>query len=725
MEAAPAAGVLGTQLVNGHWYRVAKLKPRLREGLRLHVQRYRGQLWTVVEDRLNGRYHRLDATALRIIRLFDGQASLERLWLRLAAEPGEHTPSQDEILALLGQLHALDLLAADVLPDLGELRQRQQQQQRRQWRSRYLNPLAIRIALLDPDRWLARAVTVLAPLLSRGGALLWLALVLPALPLAALHWEALTHNAAEQMLALDNLVLIALLFPLVKALHEAGHGLLCKRFGGEVHDMGVMLLLFLPVPYVEASSSWTFADKRKRMLVAAAGMGVELGIAALAFYLWLVLEPGLARALAYDVAVLASVTTVVFNANPLLRYDGYYIASDALEIPNLAQRANRWWAWRVERHLLRRRDATSPVTAPGEGVWFALYAPLSFAYRLFVMVSIAMFVASQYFVLGLALAAWSVATGLGLPLLRALRWIGRVVGRKEAGREGRRAVLAALAAGALLVFALPLPHRTQHDGVLWLPERALLRVAQSGFVEELLAAPGQVVAPGDAVARLHDPALASALQVQAAREQAALARVEAARVLEPARAQQLELEWSREAGALSHHRARAERLLLRSEAAGALWLPDATDLPGRWLKEGQLLGYVLADEAPRVRVIVDQADADLLREAVAGRAEVRLPADPGRGWPAQVLRIVPAASTELPSPALGRQGGGSVPTDPRDESGRRALVSHFEVELALPADFPRRVVGSRVGVRLEHSPAPLAPRLWRAARRLFLTHFQA
>jgi putative peptide zinc metalloprotease protein len=311
-----------------------------------------------------------------------------------------------------------------------------------------------------------------------------------------------------------------------------------------------------------------------------------------------------------------------------------------------------------------------------------------------------------------------------LPLLRALRWIGRVVGRKEAGREGRRAVLAVLAAGAVLVFAVPLPHRTQHDGVLWLPERALLRATQSGFVEQLLAEPGQGVASGDAVAVLRDPALASVLQVQAAREQAALARLEAARVLEPARAQQLELEWSREAGALAHHRARAERLLLRAGAAGALWLPDAVDLPGRWLKEGQLLGYVLADEAPRVHLIVDQADADLLREAANGPVEVRLPADPGRGWTAQVTRIVPAASTELPSPALGRQGGGAVPTDPRDDSGRRALVSHFEVELALPAEFPHRVVGARVGVRFEHRATPLAPRVWRAARRLFLTHFR-
>jgi len=719
-----ATSTLGAQLVNSHWYRVAGLAPKLREGLAMHPQRYRGQLWYVVEDRINGKYHRFDAAAYRLIQLFDGRTTLDALWTRLAAQAGEQMPSQEELLALMGQLHGLDLLASDAVPDLAELREREALQASQRWKQRWLNPMSLRIPLLDPDRWLGPLVAALKPLLGRWGALAWLAWVLPALALALMHGRELTQNFGEQLLAFDNLLLLALLFPLVKLLHELGHGIACKLHGGEVHDMGVMLLLFLPVPYVEASSAWTFADRRARMLVGAAGMLVELAIAAGAFYLWLLLEPGLAKALAYNVAVLASVTTVLFNGNPLLRYDGYYVASDALEIPNLAPRANQYWRYLLERYLLKRERAVSPVSAPGEGVWFFAYAPLAFAYRLIVMFSIAAFVASQYFVVGMALALWSLVTGLGLPLYKSLAWLQRMVWHKEAGTAAQRAVLAGLAALALLLFALPLPYRSQMEGVLSLPEAAQLRAAQGGQIEALLAQPGQWLEAGAPVARLSDPAVERELAVQRAREAAAQARLDAALVEDPARAGQLRLELAREQAATAHHSERQARLEIKAGSAGRLWLDQAADMPGRHLREGQLLGQLVPDAPARVKVIVDQAAADAIRRG-SSEVQVRLPFDVDHIWRARIVQAVPAASHELPSAALGRQGGGAVPTDPRDDSGRRALLSYFEYELALPEDFPHRVLGSRVAVRFVHAAEPLGPRLYRAARRQFLAFFKS
>jgi len=719
-----ASASLGAQLVNSHWYRVASLAPRLREGLALHPQRYRGQLWYVVEDRINGKHHRFDAAAYRLIQLFDGKSSVDQIWLRLAAQAGEHLPSQEDLLALLGQLHALDLLASDAVPDLAELRERDARHARQQWKQRWLNPMALRVPLLDPDAWLAPLANTLRPVLNRWGLLAWLAWVMPALGLALMHCRELTQNFAEQLLAFDNLILLALVFPLVKLLHELGHGIACKLHGGEVHDAGVMLLLFLPVPYVEASSAWTFADKRARMLVGAAGILVELGVAAGAFYLWLLQEPGIAKAMAYNVAVLASVTTVLFNGNPLLRYDGYYVASDLLEIPNLAPRANQYWRYLVERHVLRRERAVSPVSAQGEAGWFFAYAPLSFAYRLIVMFSISAFVATQYFVVGMALALWSLVSGLGVPVYNTLAWLQRVLVRKEAGAGPQRLVLAGVIVALLALFALPLPSRSQAEGVLALPDDSQLRARQGGFVEALLVKPGEWVEAGTVIARLHDPAVERELAVQLAREEAAQARLDAALVDEPARLEQYRLELAREQSASRHQRARVGRLALQARAAGRLWLADATDLPGRHVREGQSIGSVIPDAPARVKVIVDQAAADAIRRHTTA-VQVRLPFDVERVWAAQVLQVVPAASTELPSAALGRQGGGAAPTDPRDESGRKALVSHFEYELALPADFPHRLVGSHVAVRFVHPDESLGPRLWRAARRQFLSFFKS
>ena len=723
-EASRSGGGLAGSLVSSHWYRVHRLAPQLRDTLKIHAQRWRGQLWYVVEDRLNGKYHRFDRHAVRILRLLDGRHTLEQIWQRLAADGGDDTPSQEDILAMLGQLHAADLLAADTLPDLAELTQRHHKQTRRKRLSHWINPLALRIPLVDPDRFLRRAVDVLHPVLNRWGALAWLALVLPAVVLAAAHWRELTQNFSERMLAFDNLLLLALLFPLIKALHEIGHGIACRLRGGEVHDMGVMLLIFLPIPYVEASSAWAFPRKRDRALVGAAGMLVELAIAAVAFYLWLLLQPGVARAIAYDVAVLASLTTVLFNANPLLRYDGYYVLSDLAEIPNLSQRANRWWGWLAERHLLRRHQAATPAHTPGEAVWFAFYAPLAFVYRMFVLFTIAIFVATQYFAAGVLIALWSLVVSLGLPVWKALRWLLRNVADRTAPRAGRRAVLASAAVvmGALLW--LPLPHHTQADGVLSLPDNAVLRAGQAGFVETLQATSGTPLAAGAAVLRLHGPELAADTAAQAARTAAAQVRYDAARNDDPALAEQMASALRRETGALAHLQERAQRLELRSASAGVLWQARAEDLAGRHVRQGEVLGYVVPDAPPRLRVVVDQADASQIRARTTA-VRVRTPFEPGRDWPARVLRAVPAASDQLPSAALGRSGGGALATDPRDDSGRRALATHFELELALPDDYPHRVIGARASVRFDHPGEALGPRLVRAVRRLFLAYFQS
>lgn len=719
-----AAGGLGAELVNSHWYRVHHLAPRLRDGLRLHRQRWRGQPWTVVEDRINARFHRFDQQAARIVRLLDGKLTLERLWQRLAAEGGDDTPNQEDILAMLGQLHAADLLAADALPDLAEVAERHRKQARRKKMSHFVNPLALRIPLVDPDRFLTRWTERLRPLLNRWGALAWLVLVLPALPLAAAHWDELTHNFAERILAFDNLLLLALLFPLIKALHEIGHGIACRLHGGEVHEMGIMLLVFLPVPYVEASSSWAFPRRRDRALVGAAGMLVELAVAVVAFYLWLWLQPGVARAVAYDVAVLASVTTLLFNGNPLLRFDGYYVLSDLVAIPNLSQRSNRWWGWLAERWVLRRRDAASPARTTGEAWWFALYAPLAFVYRMLVLFTIAIFVATQYLAVGVLIAVWSLIIAVGVPLWKGGTWLARHVFDRAAPARARRNAL--LFAGALVAVLLwlPLPYRTQVDGVLGLPDSAVLRAGQAGFVTAVLADRGERLTVGSPVLRLEGPELGAETAVQEARVRAARLRYDAMRNDDAAAAERMASELRRESATLEHLQERAQRLELRAATAGVLWPVRPDEMLQRHVRQGEVVGWVVPDAPPRLHVVVDQADAALIRTRTTA-ISVRMPFEPERRWPAEVTRAVPAASDQLPSAALGRGGGGALAIDPRDDSGRRTLATHFQIELALPDDFPHRLIGARASVRFEHPGEPIAPRVLRFVRRLFLAHFNA
>jgi putative peptide zinc metalloprotease protein len=710
-------------LLSGEWYRVGGLRPRLRGHVQTHRHVYRGRVWWVIEDRLGGRHHRFNAGTHRVLELMDGRRDLDALWAMLVADLNDETPTQDEIIQLLGQLHAADLVLADITPDAAEMFERHTTQARRQWLARLGNPVALRFPLFDPDALLKRLLRRGAPFIGMPLVLLWLAVVVPALVLVPSHWAELSGNAVERLLAGSTLVLIALLFPLVKAVHEFAHALACRVRGGEVHEMGLMLLVFYPVPYVDVTSAAAFASKWQRALVGAAGMLAELFIAALAFYLWLALEPGLARALAYDVAVLASVTTLFFNANPLLRYDGYYILGDLIECPNLAARANRYWQYLVDRHLIGVPDARRADDTPGERRWFVAYAPLSYVYRLFVSIGIALLVAHKFFFVGALVAIWAFAGAVVWPLLKGLRALFGAERYARRGARIRTLLGGGVVLGGLLLFALPLPYHTNGEGVLWLPDRAILRAQQDGFVHEVMAASGATLQAGQAVVQTTQPGLAARIEVQAARVEEFQARVDAAWGVSQAHARQLEQSLNQETAALVRLREEAGQLTLRSAVPGTLLLEQPADLPGRFLRKGDVVGYVRTADAPLVRVVLPQSDVEGVGLATR-HIEIRLPQAPAQSWSAQLKRSVPSATRKLPSAVLGGKGGGESVVDPRDDKGLTTLESVFEFELELPAQVPHEWLGSRVHVRFEHAAEPVGQRLLRGLRRAFLSQFQ-
>ena len=484
--------------------------------MQIHRHEYRGEAWYVIEDRIGAKHQRFNFASYRVIHLMDGRRDMNALWDALSADLNDDTPTQDDIIRLLGQLHGADLVQMDITPDVAELFERRGKQQRRKWMGRFASPVALRFQLFDPDPLLDRMLRWWSPWLGWRAVALWLLLVVPALVLPCTLGRA-QQQPVERMLAADNLLMLALLFPLTKVAHEFGHGLACKRYGGEVHEMGVMLLALYPVPYVDVSNASAFVGKWQRALVGAAGMLTELAIAAVAFYAWLLLEPGVARAVAYNVAVLCSVTTLLFNANPLLRYDGYYILADLVEIPNLGSRANKYWQYLTERFVFGVRNAQAPQATPGERRWFVGYAPLAYVYRLFVSISIALFVAQKFFVVGVLIGLWAVLQGIAWPIFKGLRAL--FTGTQFADRVARvRGVLlgGAVLAGVLL-FVLPLPYHTHAEGVLWLPERSILRAQSPGFAHQLLAAPGELLLDGQPVLSSVEPGLAARIEAQRAR----------------------------------------------------------------------------------------------------------------------------------------------------------------------------------------------------------------
>jgi putative peptide zinc metalloprotease protein len=709
-------------LFSPSWYRVAPLTPRLRSHAKLHRHQYRGQTWYVLQDRSNERFHRFSPAAFSFIGLMDGRRSVQEIWDLSSSKLGDNAPTQPEVVQLLSQLHAADVLQCDIPPDTAELLDRYEKQRKKKWQRRLMNFFAWQFPLFDPERFLQQFSPLVRPLFSWWGALLWCLIVVPALVVGAAHWSDLTADLIDQVTAPQNLILLWLLFPIIKAVHEFGHAFAVKVFGGEVHEMGIMLLVLSPVPYVEASASSAFANKWQRVVVGAAGMLVELVLAAIAMFLWVSVEPGLVRALAYNTIFIAGISTVVFNANPLLRFDGYYMLADFLEIPNLRQRANTYLGHLCERYLFGRDDAPAPHATAGERAWFVSYSVSSFVYRVVVVFAILLYLTDQLFVLGVLFALLTSVTWFIMPLGKGAKYlftsprIRRVRGRAVA-------VSMAMAAGlAALLTLVPTPFRTRAEGVVWIPDEAFVRADVDGFVERVVATPGSTVQIGQLLVVCADPALETEVQVLEAQLREINARIRERFVDDLAKSKMLEEERRYIEERLARARERRADLMIRSKAAGSFVLPKAEDLPGRFVKRGELLAHVVDLTTITVRTVVGQDDIDLIRHqtnAVQVRLAERL-ADP---MPATVTRLVPSASDELPSPALGSEGGGQVPLDPHDPKGQKAMKKLFQIDLELPAQHGILNVGGRVYVRFDHGHESLAAQWYRQGRQLFLARF--
>lgn len=719
-----SAGCPGPDIADPLWARVSGARYRLRDQVGVSRHRYRGQDWYVLQDPVALRQYRVSEAAYRFLRALDGRRTVSDAWDRLVREPRGHGLERQALLALLAQLHAAELLASDHPADIDALLRRHGQQIDQQRRNRWLRPLAIRIPILDPDPLLERALPLVRPIFRPMTLWIWAGLMVLALALSAIHWTALHSYGASRLSDPHNLLLMALVYPLVKALHEFGHAFAAKVWGGGVHEMGVLLLVLMPIPYVDASSASTFADKRRRIVVAAAGILVETTLAAVALLFWLQLQPGLARDLSFDLMVVAGVSTLLFNANPLLRYDGYYVFSDALEIPNLATRAARYYRYLARRHLLGLEGTVSPATAPGERGWFLVYGAASTVYRIMITLGIALYLATQYLVVGVVLAIWALVAQLVLPLLRLAHFL--CFSPTLAGRRGRGLAIAGALLLALVVplYLLPVQQSLLAEGVVRPDEQAMVRARAEGFVAQVYHHSGASIVPGQALLTLRNEQVRTRIEVLRAQLAELEARLSAEAMGDRVQAGILKAQLAELREELAQERGLAEDLTVRSPGEGRLYLPHGLDLPGHLVHKGELLGYVVAPRPVSLRVVVSQAAIKGLRTELR-RVSVLIPGHLGRPLPGTVLGVVPQANDALPSPALGSRGGGAIRVDARDRAGLKTLQRVFELDISVPYHRALRFVGRRVYVRFELGSGTLARRGYETLRRLFMDRLES
>ncbi|MBT8347504.1 MAG: PqqD family peptide modification chaperone [Desulfofustis sp.] len=708
-------------LYSSYWYRVEQIRPQVPPHTRLYRHIYRGQTWYVLQDPSSNRQHRFNKTAYFLISQMNGERTVAEIWEHANEVLADDAPTQDEIIQLLGELHSADVMQSDIPPDTAELFQRQEKH-RGKWKHRFSNPFALRFPLIDPDDFLTRWVHLVQPVISWLGLIVWLFVVGLACVLAMLNWPELTENIADRILRPENLLILWLVYPVVKLLHELAHAFATKIWGGEVHEMGIMLLALTPIPYVEASSSATFPDKRRRMAVAAAGMGMELLVASLALFLWLNIESGQISTIAYNVMLIGGVSTLLFNGNPLLRFDGYYILADWIEIPNLAQRSTRYLGYLLQRYVFGIKEARSPVTAKGERPWFVTYGIASFCYRMFVLAALALFVSSKFFVVGVLIALWALFTQILLPAVRNSVRLYSSIG----GRQHRKRFIFATAAltgtAAALLFVVPMPLKTLAQGVVSLPEQSRLRAGTDCFITDVVRSNGSKVEAGEVLIKCEDPYLSAELRVLEANLEEAQAKYNSEPMQSRAKREILRKDLDSVKAELQRTQERVGELVMRSPDSGIFILPEEDNLQGRFVTKGALLGYIMGAAQSTVIVVVEQSDINLVRENTT-QVELRLIGNLDRLHKTRIDRQVPAASDRLPSAVLGTAGGGTIPVSPEDPDGLQTLQKTFQFEFRLPLEQQSVRIGERVFALFDHGYEPIALQLFRSVRQLFLRRF--
>ncbi|MCA9272146.1 MAG: PqqD family peptide modification chaperone [Phycisphaerales bacterium] len=707
------------------WYRAADTKPRISVHARFVRQRHGPTVSYVIDDPAGGHYYRLTESARFFLGLLDGRRTVDEAWEACLAQLGDDAPTQRECLDLLAQMQLFGLIVGDqpIAPDMVPERHNRFRQQR--LRQRTGNWMFYNIPLLNPEPALRALAPYLRAFWGWPGFLAWLVLSVSAIGVAIAHADQLV-SSFNGFLDPRNLIWLSVLFMLIRAVHELGHAMACKAMGGRCTEIGVMLIGFLlPLPYCDASSSWKFPETWKRVLVACGGMLIETFFASIATFIWAFGEEGLMKALAFNAMVISSVSTIMFNANPLLRYDGYYILCDVAGAPNLAQRARQTWFYLIQRFAFGIPNVRPPyVRDRSEFRLLLTYQLLSMPYRMLVTFSILMLIASRYLSLGLVLAAVFGAVWLIWPVLQGMWFM--LTSPVLLGRRSRSigVVASLLIPLIVLVGIIPLPASSTLPGVVESVDFQIVRADSPGYVESVLAVPGEAVRAGDVLIVMKNPSYEADARAARARAAYAQATLDDAASRGAAALRIALARYERAVAEVDDVERQLEALTVRANiggtfAAGGGSGLDIENLDGRFLDRGVVIGVVLPNDSIVVRAAVTDTKAgNVVPVLTQGHAlpQIRIPGESARVIDGTVSRVWPAGSRQIESMQFSAITGGDLLTNPHQTDQAIESFTLFDIK---PESDKGLLPGRRAKVRIRLEPSTLFDRAVTRVRQYF------
>jgi len=706
------------------WHRIAGLRIGLRASVSVRLHHYRDEAWHVYYDPSHNGFFRARPDTHRLILEITPERTLSAIWRDFVDQSPATAPGQEDFFELISALYRANLIFIEGNVSETRLLERALKKKKKPLPARVSELLFYRIPLWDPEPFLQRNEQRIKLVYS------WPVILCACILFAWAGTEFVigAKRAFEQssgILQANNLVSLFLATFFAHFFHELSHAALCKYFGGHVRTMGVMLLMFSPLPYADVSASWSFRSPWQRAMVGAAGMYADMIFCSISVIIWAYSPPGLVNELALNLMFVTAVYTFVFNINPLMRFDGYYILSDVTAIPNLHTAAKTQFDAGFRKLFLREPFKPNERVTPRRRMFLISFFICSFIYRNMVMIGIVLFVSDQYFGLGLLAAVALAYNSFVVPLIKLLKPLGNPQFMSKHKVKLRIAFAGFLVLVGVICF-VPLPHSRHLDGVVEAYQKTRIFIPYNGIVDQVLVQSGQVVSVGQVLVILTNPELTSKHIAAEQRLRGARLRADQAITRDSVELAAIQQEIATIVASLSEMDEQAESLTLRATQDGIWTAQDIQFRTGSWMQRGAEIGRISDDGKYQFQAILQQNSAREIGLLDAQSVSVKIEGARTATLDVTELKIIPYSRRDLPSAALTPLGGGSIAIS-TENPDQPQTVERFFLVTAVLADDPTTLqsVDGRSGwLRMTLTPKPILARTVDAVRQFFQQRYK-
>ncbi len=668
---------------------------RLRSDLRASLQGSGDQLMFVVEDPLNNAFFRLGCAEWTFAQHLDGATAWQQAYERTIARFAECQFSPDSARHLVEWLIASGLTHEDAAHRPRVARSFSI------WHL-FSHAFFMRLPLLHPDQLLQRVHPAFAWCFSRWTLLAWVLLCLWSLH-AVVSDVGRFWDAASVYLSPSSWLQLFVIWILLKVVHETFHGLACKHFGGHVGACGVALILFSPVAYVDISSAWRFRSKWQRMITSAAGLYIELAVASVAAIVWSTTDsPGVAF-FCHATVMAAGVNSILFNANPLMRYDAYFILSDLVGVQNLYA-DGRQAARACLRKILLGLPTPHSDRDPARARFVLIYGLAAGFWRTMVSVSLILAAARLLHGAGMVLAIAAVVLWFGIPAVQFARFVVEGNQREQPHRIRFALTMTLIAACLAALTSCPIPGGVHAPVIVEFEPLNELRAESPGFVESVHVTAGQQIHQGQTIVELRNDELSSELLLVSTEVQQTAVRLRILR--DQDRFAEYQAELSRREALVQRQaslQALAKGLVVTAPADGVVLTHRPEELLGKYVQAGQPLVALASQSDKEIQVSIPEHYVELFLSKVGSSVKVVLGGAAGVVRPATLARVDPSATDILRQPLLGAQNGG--PLAVRGDQGgaerggpyARLVAPRFQGVVTVPENVARTLHVGQIG----------------------------